>query len=335
MMSDLCLTSRPRRLRRTAALRRVVAETRLTPQMLMMPYFVVPGRGRREPIPAMPGVDRLSVDLLVPQIEADVRAGGRAFLLFGVVDVPDRDRTGKVAAQADSLVCLALRALRQALGPAVLLCTDVCLCGYTDHGHCGVLDAAGYVDNDATLPRLAAMSLCHAQAGADLVAPSDMMDGRVGAIRQVLDQNGYSALGIMAYSAKYASAYYGPFREAAASAPAQGDRRSYQMDCRNRREALREVALDVDEGADILMVKPALAYLDIIAAVRAATQLPIACYNVSGEYSMVKAAAAHGWIDERAVVLENFYGMARAGADILISYHTAEALKNHWLDDVG
>ncbi len=327
------LLHRPRRLRRTAALRACVAETRLHPHMFMMPYFVLPGVQRQEPILAMPGIARLSVDLLVAQVAADVRAGCRAFLLFGVVDAAARDAQGSAAWSAQSPVCQALRQLREAHGESLLLATDVCLCGYTAHGHCGALDAAGTVDNDATLPLLARMAVAHAQAGADLIAPSDMMDGRVGAIRRALDEAGQTQAAIMSYAAKYASAYYGPFREAAGSAPGKGDRRSYQMDVRNGREALREVDLDLAEGADLVMVKPALAYLDVVAATRRRSLLPVACYNVSGEYSMVKAASAQGYVDERAVVLENMLSMARAGASLIISYHTREILQGGWLHD--
>jgi porphobilinogen synthase len=324
------LVQRPRRLRHSAVLRDLVAETHLDARRLMLPHFVVAGDDRRVPIDAMPGIDRLSIDALVTQVEADLTLGIRQVLLFGVPEASDKDPEGRAAAAPDGLVPRAVQALKKRFGSDLLVATDVCLCAYTDHGHCGVL-RDGDVDNDATLPPLAAMALAHAAAGADVVAPSDMMDGRVGAIRQRLDAQHLSQTVIMSYSAKYASAYYGPFRVAAASAPSRGDRKSYQMDSRSRRDALREVACDAQEGADIVMVKPALAYLDIIAAVRANTHLPVACYNVSGEYSMVKAAAANGWVDEPAVVRENLYAMARAGADVIITYHARDALRGQWL----
>ena len=324
---------RPRRLRQTAALRDLVAETQLNPRRLMLPHFVLPGKNQRQAIDAMPGIERLSVDLLLSQVETDLKLGVRQVLLFGVPEAREKDATASAAGASQGLVPQAVRALKERFGQDLLVATDVCLCAYTDHGHCGVLHAkTGGVDNDASLPPLSAMALAHAQAGADIVAPSDMMDGRVGAIRARLDAAGLPHTVIMSYAAKYASAYYGPFREAAGSAPGKGDRKGYQMDSRSRREALREVTLDEQEGADIVMVKPALAYLDIIAAVRAHTALPVACYNVSGEYSMVKAAAAKNWIDEAAVVRENLLAMARAGSDIIITYHARDALRGGWLN---
>jgi len=324
------LITRPRRLRMSKALRDMVAETRLDPRMLVQPHFVVPGSGVSEPIGAMPGINHQSVDRLVETVGGDLDLGIRAVLLFGVPDATDKSPDGHGAATEDNLVSQAVSALKEQFGEDLVVMTDVCLCAYTDHGHCGLI-VNGKVDNDATLPHLAAMALAHARAGADVVAPSDMMDGRVGAIREVLDDDGLSDVALMSYSVKYASAYYGPFREAANSAPSSGDRRSHQMDTRNRREALLEAELDVGEGADILMVKPALAFLDVVADLRQAFPQPLAVYNVSGEYSMVKAAAERGWIDEQAVVLENWHAFRRAGADIIITYHGRMALAEGWL----
>ncbi len=324
------LIQRPRRLRSTATLRDLVAEARLDPRMLVQPHFVVPGKGVSDPIGAMPGIDHQSVDRLIETVGEDLDLGIRACLLFGVPDESVKAADGSGAAAADNLVSRAVASLKDAYGEKLLVMTDVCLCAYTDHGHCGLV-VDGRIDNDATLPHLAAMALAHARAGADVVAPSDMMDGRVAAIRQALDDDRLVEVAIMSYSVKYASAYYGPFREAAHSAPVEGDRRSHQMDTRNRREALLEAELDVEEGADILMVKPALAFLDIVADLREAFTQPLAVYNVSGEYSMVKAAAERGWIDERAVVLENWHAFRRAGADILITYHGRQALAEGWL----
>jgi porphobilinogen synthase len=266
----------------------------------------------------------------VEQAGADLELGIDKVLLFGVPSEDEKDARGSAASASEGLVPRAVAALKGAFGDRLLVATDVCLCAYTDHGHCGVLEG-DEVLNDASLPLLAGMALAHARAGADVVAPSDMMDGRVGAIRRALDAEGLAGTALLSYSVKYASAYYGPFREAAGSAPGKGDRKGYQMDPRNRREALREARLDEEEGADMLMVKPALAYLDVIADLRRATRLPVACYNVSGEYSMVKAAAARGWADERAVVAENLHAMRRAGADLLITYHAREALAGGWL----
>ena len=324
------LIQRPRRLRVSAVMRDLVAESRLDPRMLVQPHFVVPGSGVSEPIGAMPDIDHQSVDRLLATVGRDLELGIRAVLLFGVPPATDKSADGGGATVDGNLVAKAVAALKDEYGEKLLVMTDVCLCAYTDHGHCGVL-VDGRVDNDSTLPQLAAMALSHARAGADVVAPSDMMDGRVGAIRETLDSQGLVDVAIMSYSVKYASAYYGPFREAANSAPAAGDRKSHQMDTRNRREALMEAELDIDEGADILMVKPALAFLDVVADLRAAFPSPLAVYNVSGEYSMVKAAAARGWIDERAVVLENFHAFRRAGADIIITYHARKALAEAWL----
>ena len=319
---------RPRRLRRTPLLREALAETRLHRAQLVQPHFVLPDERARSPISAMPGIERMGTRVLVERVRADLELGLSAVLLFGLYDV--KDARASAARAADGLVPRAVRALRDAFGEALTIVTDVCLCASTDHGHCGVLEH-GHVLNDPSLPLLAEMALAHANAGADVVAPSDMMDGRVAAIRDVLDQNGREETAILSYSTKFASAFYGPFREAADSAPKAGDRKSYQLDPRNAREAVRESELDEGEGADMLMVKPALAYLDVIAAVRARTSLPLAAYNVSGEYSMVKAAAAQGWVDERAVVPEILRSMVRAGADLIISYHGREALEKGWI----
>jgi porphobilinogen synthase len=312
---------RPRRLRRSKTLRRMVRETFLRAEDLIYPMFVVPGARVRREIPSLPGICHLSVDYLVEEA-ARAQAGGiPAVLLFGIPE--GKDGEGTEAWNDAGAVQRAVTALKHEL-PELVVITDVCLCAYTDHGHCGVI-RNGEVDNDATLAHLAAAALSHARAGADIVAPSDMMDGRVGAIRKALDDNGLQNTAIMSYAVKYASAYYGPFREAAESAPQFGDRRAYQMDPANRREALREAALDVEEGGDFLMVKPALAYLDVIREIRENYHLPLAAYNVSGEYAMVKAAAANGWADEKSVVLENLTAIKRAGADLIISYHALAA----------
>ncbi|MSQ42226.1 MAG: porphobilinogen synthase [Dehalococcoidia bacterium] len=319
---------RTRRTRGSEALRSLVRETRLDPASFVYPLFVVHGRGQRQPIASLPGQLRLSVDQLAAEA-AELRAlGVRAVLMFGVPAT--KDARGSEAYDDTGIVQQAARAMKAA-APDLAVIADVCLCEYTDHGHCGVLTALGEVDNDPSLELLARMSVSMARAGVDVVAPSDMMDGRVGAIRAALDAEGHPSLPIMAYSAKYASAFYGPFREAAHSTPAFGDRRGYQMDPPNVREALREVAADAAEGADIVMVKPALAYLDVIRAVRESTPLPLAAYNVSGEYAMLKAAAANGWLDERAATLETLTAIRRAGADIIITYHAKEAA--HWLSE--
>ena len=317
---------RTRRTRGSEALRGLVRETRLDPASFVYPLFVVHGANERQPIESMPGQYRLSVDLLAGEA-AELRAlGVRAVLLFGIPG--SKDPAGSEACDSDGIIQQAARALKAA-DPELAVIADVCLCEYTDHGHCGVLTATGEVDNDPSLELLARMSVSVAEAGVDLVAPSDMMDGRVGAIREALDGAGHQSLPVMSYSAKYASAFYGPFREAADSAPAFGDRRGYQMDPPNVREALREVAADAEEQADIVMVKPALAYLDVIRAVRESTALPLAAYNVSGEYAMLKAAAANGWLEERRAVLETLTAIRRAGADITITYHAKEAAR--WL----
>ena len=327
-MSDLI--TRPRRLRHHPVIRDLVAEARIDRDMLVQPHFVVPGSGISHPISAMPGIDHQSVDRLVSTVGSDLELGIRSVLLFGVPDDSEKSPDGRSAWADDALVVNAVSALKREFGDRIVVMTDVCLCAYTDHGHCGVV-RGDQIDNDATLPLLAKMALAHAAAGADVVAPSDMMDGRVGAIRELLDEEDLADMAIMSYSVKYASAYYGPFREAAHSAPASGDRRSHQMDVRNRREALLEAELDLEEGADILMVKPALAYLDVVRELREAFTQPLAVYNVSGEYSMVKAAAERGWVDERALVLENLHAFRRAGADILITYHGRQALAEGWL----
>ena len=324
------LIQRPRRTRATAALRDLVAEARLDPAMLVQPHFVVPGEGLSTPIPSMPGIAHQSPDRLLATVERDLELGIRAVLLFGIPEDDEKAPDGRAACTEDAVVPRAVAALKKRFGEELAVMTDVCLCAYTDHGHCGLV-RNGVIDNDATLPHLARMALAHARAGADVVAPSDMMDGRVGAIREVLDSEGMEQVSIMSYSVKYASAYYGPFRDAAHSAPGFGDRRSYQMDPRNGREALVEAELDVAEGADILMVKPALAYLDVVRELRDAFALPLAVYNVSGEFSMVKAAAERGWVDERRVVLENWHAFRRAGADIIITYHARQALSEGWL----
>ena len=318
---------RPRRLRRTEAIRRMVRETRLSTDHLVLPLFVRPGQGVRKPIASMPGNFQLSVDELVEECREAAGLGIPAVLLFGIPS--SKDPVGSEAYAPDGIVQQAIRAVKAAL-PDLLVVTDVCLCEYTDHGHCGVIED-GEVANDPTLELLARMAVSHAQAGADIVAPSDMMDGRVGAIRAALDDEGLDHVAIMAYSAKYASAFYGPFRDAAESPPQFGDRRGYQMDPANGDEALREVELDIAEGADIVMVKPALAYLDIIWRVKQEFGLPVAAYNVSGEFAMIKAAAANGWLDERRAATEVLTAIRRAGADILITYHAKDLAR--WLKE--
>jgi len=319
--------NRPRRLRASRTMRRLVRETVLTPDDFLYPVFVTWGSKVRRPVEAMPGICNLSVDCLVEEIAPLADLGIPGILLFGLPETKDELASG--AYDDEGVVQQAIRAVKAAF-PDLLVATDVCLCEYTSHGHCGVV-SDGCVLNDPTLELLARTALSHARAGADIVAPSDMMDGRVAAIRRVLDENGYQETPVMAYAVKYASAFYGPFREAAGSAPQFGDRRSYQMDPPNWREALREVRLDIEEGADIVMIKPALAYLDVLQRVRQACDHPLAAYNVSGEYAMVKAAAQKGWIDERRVVLETLTGIKRAGADIIITYHAPDAVR--WLKE--
>ena len=333
-MRDLTITLpgrvRPRRLRRTGAIRDLVAETHLSPDQFILPHFVLPAERAEEPVPSMPGISLMGVETLLGQVESDLALGIRSVLLFGHPVKGTKSPGGESAADEEGSVQRAVSRLKATFGDDLVVMTDVCLCAYTDHGHCGLIKG-GDVDNDSSLRPLVETALSHARAGADVVAPSDMMDGRVGAIRDALDAEGLANVSVLAYSAKYASAYYGPFRDAADSAPAHGDRQSYQMDCRNALEAIREVELDESEGADMVMVKPALAYLDVIAAVRGATTLPLAAYNVSGEYAAVKAAAAAGWLEEARVVRENLMGIRRAGADLIITYHCREALREKWL----
>ena len=318
--------TRLRRLRKTGVLRDMVRETELTPSDLVAPMFVTLGERERTAVDSMPGVERLSISQAVEEAGDVHGLGIPAVLLFGVPT--DKDEQGSGAYDQEGVVQLAVRAIKDA-HPELVVITDVCLCAYTSHGHCGVVLEDGSVDNDISLELLAKTAISHARAGADAVAPSDMMDGRVGALRAQLDAEDFKELPIIAYSAKFASAFYGPFREAAQSAPAFGDRRSYQMDPANAQEAVREALLDVSEGADVVMVKPALPYLDVIRGVKEATRVPVAAYNVSGEYAMVKAAAAAGYVDERAVVLESLTAIRRAGADIVISYHAKDAAR--WL----
>jgi len=355
--------ARPRRLRTNAAVRALAAETSVEARQLIAPYFVTADSDGESPIGTLPGVARLGTNALLRRLERALELGIRAAVLFGVVDAGDKDPHGHAAEDPQGPVARALRAARSAFGDELVLITDVCLCGYTDHGHCGLLAPTPrglVVDNDASLARLAAMALAHAEAGADLVSPSDMMDGRVAAIRAALDADGFENVGVLSYAVKYASAFYGPFRDAAGSAPSQGgppaaagelaasggwgrdlpvhhdltpprDRASYQMDPPNAREALREAALDEAEGADMLMVKPALPYLDVLARLRPRTELPLVAYFVSGEYAMLKAAAAAGVLDEGAAVRETLTAIRRAGADLIFTYHAVEALEKGWL----
>ncbi|MEJ2182709.1 MAG: porphobilinogen synthase [Nitrospirota bacterium] len=314
---------RPRRLRQNEVIRRMVRETRLGVEDFIYPLFVTEGKGARKPISSMPGCFQESVDELVQNAREVHALGIPAVLLFGIPE--HKDEVGSGAYDEKGVVQEAVRALKDAV-PDLYVITDVCLCEYTSHGHCGVVEA-GRVLNDPTLELLAREALSHARAGADMVAPSDMMDGRVEAIRDALDEHGFPDVPVMSYAAKYASAFYGPFREAAESTPEFGDRRSYQMDPPNRREALKEVELDIEEGADIVMVKPALAYLDVISDVREAFDLPVAAYNVSGEYSLVKAAAQMGWVDETAAMMEILTAIKRAGADLILTYHAKDAAR--------
>ena len=314
---------RPRRWRRTAALRDLIRETSLSPDDFVYPFFVVTGEGVRRPIPSMPGIDQLSTDALPAEARELAALGIKAVLLFGIPSA--KDPLGHESHSEDGVVQEAIRTLKDA-SPQLVLMTDVCLCEYTDHGHCGLLDDEGYVLNDETLEILGRIAVSHAEAGADIVAPSGMLDGMVGAIRAALDAEGFQRTAILSYAVKYASAFYGPFRDAAQGAPAFGDRKSHQMDPGNAREALREAALDVEQGADALLVKPALGYLDVVRSVHERfPELPLAAFNVSGEYAMVKAAAANGWLDERQAVLEVLTGIRRAGADLIVTYHAKEA----------
>lgn len=322
------MLSRPRRLRKNPIVREMVAETRISKDMFIYPYFIVPGTGVKHAIDAMPGVFHYSIDTLIKDVEIGLQLGINKIMLFGVGDEKSED--AKSAYHDHSLVPTAVRALKKAFGADLYVVTDVCVCSYTTHGHCGIMQD-DYVQNDASVELIAKMALTHAQAGADLLAPSDMMDGRIMAIRNLLDLNGYVNTAIMSHATKFASAYYGPFREAADCAPSKGDRKAYQMDFRNSKEALREALIDQSEGADILMVKPALAYLDVIAELKQQCDVPIACYNVSGEYSMIKAAAERGWIDEQKVVMETMHAFARAGASVITTYHIKDMVEQKWI----
>lgn len=317
---------RGRRLRSSAVLRDLVRENHLRVEELIYPIFVIEGENCVVPVPSMPGICQYSPDRLREEMDRVVAAGVRSVLLFGIP--AHKDETGSAAFAMDGVVPEAIRLIKRDY-PEVLVIADVCLCEYTSHGHCGLVDAEGRILNDATLPLLAKASVAYARAGADIVAPSDMMDERVGAIRAALDEAGFVETPIMSYAAKFASAYYGPFRDAAQSAPQFGDRKTYQMDPANGREALREVAADIEEGADLIIAKPAMAYLDVLAATARTFNIPVVAYNVSGEYAMVKAAAAQGWIDERRIVMENLVGMKRAGAKAIITYHALDAAR--WL----
>ena len=309
-------------MRRTDTLRGLVRETELSPAHLIQPAFVIAGEGVREEVPSMPGIERFSISHLVEEAGEIAAAGIGALMLFGIPAAKDEFGTG--AYDDEGVVQMAVRALKEA-HPELVVMTDVCLCEYTSHGHCGVIRDGAEVDNDVTVELLAKTAISHAEAGADAVAPSDMMDGRIGSIRYQLDEEGHPNVPIVAYSAKYASAFYGPFRDAAESTPQSGDRRGYQMDPANAAEAVREAELDLEEGADMLMVKPALPYLDVVRRVKEATGAPVAAYHVSGEYSMLKAAAANGWIDERAAVVEALTSIRRAGADAIVTYYAKEA----------
>ena len=318
---------RSRRLRSSENIRRMVCETVLSVDNLIYPVFVTHGKGIARPVESMPGIYNYSIDMLLKHLEEAVRLKIPGILLFGIPAV--KDEAGSEAYAEDGIIQQAVRSIKEAF-PELLVITDICLCEYTSHGHCGLV-REGSVQNDSTLDLLARTAVSHAAAGVDMVAPSDMMDGRVGAIRRALDEEGFEGVPVMAYSAKYASAYYGPFRDAAGSAPQFGDRKAYQMDPANSDEALREVWLDIEEGADIVMVKPALAYMDVIRRVKDEFGYPVAAYNVSGEYSMIKAAAQKGWVDERRIVLESLTGIKRAGANIVITYHALDVAK--WLQE--
>jgi porphobilinogen synthase len=321
------LRARPRRLRLQAALRRMVRETQLTANDLIYPLFVRPGRESR-PVPSMPGVRQLSIEDLLREAEAALRLGIPAVLLFGIPE--HKDPFGSESYAEEGIIQRALRALKRTF-PELVVITDLCFCEYTDHGHCGLLDERGQLDNDATLRLLAQQALSHARAGADVLAPSGMLDGMVAVIRAALDEAGYTHIPILSYAVKYASAFYGPFRQAAESAPAFGDRRTHQMDPANAEEALREVALDLEQGADMVMVKPAGPYLDVIRRIKDRFPVPLAAYQVSGEYAMLKAAALQGWLEERTAVSEALLAIKRAGADMIITYYAQEALEKGWL----
>ncbi|WP_129716393.1 porphobilinogen synthase [Pedobacter sp. SYP-B3415] len=319
---------RPRRLRKNPLVREMIAETRLSKDMFVYPYFVVPGKNVIRNIDAMPGVSHFSADTLVADVEKGLEKGLNKIMLFGVGDEKSED--ARSAYDPDSLVPEAVRLLKKQFADDLYIVTDVCVCSYTSHGHCGIMHD-DYVHNDLTVELVSKMAAVHAEAGADMLAPSDMMDGRVEAIRKTLDEKGYVNTAIMSHATKFASSYYGPFREAADCAPNKGDRKAYQMDFRNPGEALREALLDETQGADVLMVKPGLAYLDILARLKTVASLPLAVYNVSGEYSMIKAAAERGWIDEQKVVMETMHSFARAGASIITTYHIKDILNQNWL----
>ncbi|MFD0942017.1 porphobilinogen synthase [Pedobacter boryungensis] len=319
---------RPRRLRKNPVVRELIAETRLSKDMFIYPYFVVPGNGVTKAIDAMPGVNHFSTDTLLKDVEKGLKFGVNKIMLFGVGDEKSED--AKSAYDPHSLVPVAVKELKRNFGDDLYIVTDVCVCSYTTHGHCGIMKD-DYIQNDLSVELIAKMALNHAEAGADMLAPSDMMDGRVAAIRNKLDGSGFVNTAIMSHATKFASAYYGPFREAADCAPNKGDRKAYQMDFRNGNEAVREALLDESEGADVLMVKPALAYLDVISKLKQNSDLPIACYNVSGEYSMIKAAAQRGWIDEQKVVMETMHAFARAGASIITTYHIRDIVEQGWM----
>jgi len=322
--------TRARRLRKSPLIRNLAAETRLDTSRMIQPYFVIPGRGKIEKISSMPGIERNSVDTLAKQIEKDMKLGIKNIMLFGLTD--QKDARASMSYSARNPVIHAVKKLRREFGDDLMVSVDICLCAYTSHGHCGLIKDK-FVDNDSSLKTLAKMAVAHAEAGADILGPSDMMDFRVREIRNALDSNGFTNALIMSYTAKYASAYYGPFREAADSAPSFGDRKTYQMDYRNQREALKELMLDMEEGADIVMVKPALAYLDIIALFRQNCDLPVAAYNVSGEYAQVKLAAKAGLANERDLTIENLTAITRAGAGIILTYHLRDILKKRWLNE--
>ncbi|MEO5377903.1 MAG: porphobilinogen synthase [Magnetococcus sp. DMHC-6] len=317
------LIHRPRRLRRNAAIRHMIRETNLDPADFILPLFIIPGEEKRQPVSSMPGVDQLSIDQAIPVIQEAQSLGVGGIILFGIPEVKDSE--GMDAVNPDGIVQKAIRGIRQKI-PNVYIIADLCLCEYTDHAHCGIIRGQE-VDNDETLQKLGQAAVTYADAGVDMVAPSGMMDGMVGAIRQALDGADHTAIPILSYAVKYASAYYGPFREAAQNTPSFGDRRGYQMDPANRREAMREASLDVEQGADMLMVKPGLAYLDILRELKNRFDLPLAAYNVSGEYAMVKAAAEKGWIDEDRIVLETLTCFKRAGADLILTYHALHAAR--------
>ncbi|MCL4639588.1 MULTISPECIES: porphobilinogen synthase [Olivibacter] len=319
---------RQRRLRKNPIVREMVAETHLSKDMFIYPYFIVPGNQIKHALPSLPGIHHFSIDKLIEDVAIGLKLGVNKIMLFGVGEEKSAD--AHTAYDHHGLVPKAIRALREAFGEDLYIVTDVCVCSYTTHGHCGILEH-DYVQNDATIDVLTKMSLAHAEAGADMLAPSDMMDGRISAIRKALDENNLVNVAIMSHATKFASSYYGPFREAADCAPSKGDRKAYQMDFRNPNEALREAFLDEQEGADVLMIKPALAYLDVISRIKDETTLPLACYNVSGEFAMVKAAAQNGWIDEQKIVMETMYAFARAGARIITTYHIRDMVEQQWI----